>query len=137
MRSARIANGASLIEVMVAVALLAAVMLAVAGSQLAMLRAQRVTIWRERALWLADARIEGACAAAGADPGLAALAAASLPGGTVAVAAGQGDARVAVVAWRDGDGDAGTAALCDAAHASLRLPSCASVPFAEARCDAH
>lgn len=132
MRSARIANGTSLIEVMVAVALLAALMLAVAGSQLAMLRAQRTTIWRERALWLADARIEGARAAAGADPGLAALAAASLPDGTVTVAAGQGDARVAVVAWRDGD----AAAPCDAWHASLRLPSCARVPFAEAHRDA-
>ncbi|CAN0618738.1 conserved protein of unknown function [Burkholderia multivorans] len=134
MRSARIANGTSLIEVMVAVALLAALMLAVAGSQLAMMRAQRTTIWRERALWLADARIEGARASAGADPGLAAWAATSLPDGTVTVAAGQGDARVAVVAWRDGD--AGAAAPCDAWHASLRLPSCARVPFAEARRDA-
>ncbi|CAN0618631.1 conserved protein of unknown function [Burkholderia multivorans] len=134
MRSARIANGTSLIEVMVAVALLAALMLAVAGSQLAMMRAQRTTIWRERALWLADARIEGARAAASADPGLAALAAASLPDGTVTVAAGEGDARVAVVAWRDGD--AGAAAPCDALHASLRLPSCARVPFAEAHPDA-
>ena len=116
---------------MVAVALLAALMLAVAGSQLAMLRAQRTTIWRERALWLADARIEGARAAASADPWLVALAAASLPDGTVTVAAGQGDARVAVVAWRDG-----AAARCDAWRASSRLPSCARVPFAEARRDA-
>ncbi len=131
MRPARLANGTSLIEVMVAVALLAALMLAVAGSQLAMLRAQRTTIWRERALWLADARIEGARAAASADPWLVALAAASLPDGTVTVAAGQGDARVAVVAWRDG-----AAARCDAWRASSRLPSCARVPFAEARRDA-
>lgn len=131
MRPARLANGTSLIEVMVAVALLAALMLAVAGSQLAMLRAQRTTIWRERALWLADARIEGAHAAASADPWLVALAAASLPDGTVTVVAGQGDARVAVVAWRDG-----AAARCDAWRASSRLPSCARVPFAEARVDA-
>jgi Tfp pilus assembly protein PilV len=130
-RPARTANGTSLIEVMVAVALLAALMLAVAGSQLAMLRAQRTTIWRERALWLADARIEGARAAASADPWLVALAAASLPDGTVTVAAGQGGARVAVVAWRDG-----AAARCDAWRVSSRLPSCARVPFAEARRDA-
>jgi Tfp pilus assembly protein PilV len=133
-RPARLANGTSLIEVMVAVALLAALMLAVTGSQLAMLRAQRTTIWRERALWLADARIEGARAAASADPWLVALAAASLPDGTVTVVAGQGDARVAVVVWRDGD--AGAAAPCDAWRASSRLPSCARVPFAEARRDA-
>ena len=43
-------QGASLLEAVLAIALLAMVMLAVAGSQLAMPRAQRSTMWRERAL---------------------------------------------------------------------------------------
>lgn len=58
MSTCRAMRGASLIEVMVAVALLAVMMLAVAGSQISMMRAQRTMIWRERALWLADAQIE-------------------------------------------------------------------------------
>lgn len=63
-------RGTSLIEATLAIALLATVMLAVAGSQLAMARAQRATIWRERALWLADARIERSYAGAGANAAL-------------------------------------------------------------------
>ena len=53
-------RGTSLIEAMLAIALLATVMLAAAGSQLAMARAQRATIWRERALgW--PMRVSSAC----------------------------------------------------------------------------
>lgn len=127
-------RGTSLIEAMLAIALLATVMLAVAGSQLAMTRAQRATIWRERALWLADARIERSYAGAGANDGLAALAAASLPGGTMTLDAGPGGARYAVVGWRSGN--TATSPRCEAAGASAQPPSCVRIPFRETDADA-
>lgn len=133
MSARRAVRGTSLIEVMVAVALLAIVMLAVAGSQLSMMRAQRTTIWRERALWLADARIERMRVAPDADDGLSALAAASLPDGTVAVDGGQGGVRIATVGWRDGDSAA--PARCEAVSALARVSSCMRIPFAEGRVD--
>ncbi|NTZ85124.1 hypothetical protein FCJ61_19480 [Burkholderia metallica] len=120
-------RGTSLIEATLAIALLATVMLAVAGSQLAMARAQRATIWRERALWLADARIERLHAAAAADDGLAALAAASLPGGAMTLDGGPGGVRYAVVRWRGGNG--GAPPRCDAAATSTQPPSCVRMPF--------
>ncbi|MEF9444815.1 hypothetical protein DF147_17030 [Burkholderia cenocepacia] len=122
-------RGTSLIEATLAIALLATVMLAVAGSQLAMARAQRATIWRERALWLADARIERLHAPAAAGDGLAALAAASLPGGAMMLDGGPGGVRYAVVRWRGGDGRA--SARCDGAGMSTRPPSCVRIPFRE------
>ncbi|MDR0246769.1 MAG: hypothetical protein LBJ65_34685 [Burkholderia sp.] len=127
-------RGTSLIEATLAIALLATVMLAVAGSQLAMVRAQRATIWRERALWLADARIERLYAGAGADDGLAALTAASLPGGTMTLDAGPGGVRCAVVGWRGGN--AAALPRCEAAGVSAQPPSCVRIPFREAGADA-
>ncbi|WP_423759286.1 hypothetical protein [Burkholderia sp. NLJ2] len=126
-------HGTSLIEAMLAIALLAAVMLAVAGSQLAMARTQRATIWRERALWLADARAERSRAGAGADDGLAALAAAALPGGAMSLDDGPGGARYAIVGWRGGS--AAASPQCEAAGASAQLPSCVRIPFREADAD--
>lgn len=126
-------RGASLIEAMLAVALLATVVLAVAGSQLAMTRTQRATIWRERALWLADARIERSHAAAGAGDGLAALAAESLPGGAMTVDGGPDGVRYAVVGWRSGN--AAASLRCDAAGVSEQPPSCVRIPFREAAVD--
>ncbi|MCU9954126.1 MULTISPECIES: type IV pilus modification PilV family protein [Burkholderia] len=126
-------RGTSLIEAMLAIALLATVMLAVAGSQLAMARTQRATIWRERALWLADARIERARAVAGADDGLAALAAASLPGGAMTLDDGPGGVRYAMVGWRGGN--AAVSSRCEAAGASAQPPSCVRIPFREAGAD--
>ncbi|AOI77832.1 N-terminal cleavage protein [Burkholderia sp. NRF60-BP8] len=122
-------RGTSLIEATLAIALLATVMLAVAGSQLAMARAQRATIWRERALWLADARIERLHAAAAVDDGLAALAAASLPDGAMTLDGGPGGVRYAIVRWRGGNGSAPP--RCDAAGTSTRPPSCVRMPFRE------
>lgn len=126
-------RGTSLIEAMLAIALLATVMLAVAGSQLAMARAQRATIWRERALWLADARIERLHVAAEADDGLAARVAASLPGGAVAKDDGPDGVRYAVVGWRGGN--AATGPLCEAAGRSTQPPSCVRMPYREADAD--
>ncbi|WP_175871620.1 hypothetical protein [Burkholderia sp. BCC0397] len=120
-------RGTSLIEATLAIALLATVMLAVVGSQLAMARAQRATIWRERALWLADARIERLHAAAAADDGLAALAAVSLPGGAMTLDGGPGGVRYAVVRWRGGNG--GAPLRCDVVGASTQPPSCVRMPF--------
>ncbi|MXN78723.1 hypothetical protein GR157_28825 [Burkholderia sp. 4701] len=128
-------RGASLIEATVAVALLAMITLAVAGSQLAMARAQHTTIWRERALWLADARIELEHAAPGAEAGMAALTAASLPGGTTATDGGAGSVRWVVVGWRDGA--AAAPVQCGAAGVSARPPSCVRIPFHEAMPDGH
>lgn len=123
-------RGTSLLEATLAIALLATVMLAVAGSQLAMARAQRATIWRERALWLADARIERLHAAAAVDDGLEASAATSLPGGAMALDGGPGGVRYAVVGWRGGNG--GASPRCDAAGASSAQPrSCVRIPFRE------
>ncbi|MBY8609032.1 hypothetical protein K7N18_29845 [Burkholderia arboris] len=122
-------RGTSLIEAALAIALLATVMLAVTGSQLAMARAQRATIWRERALWLADAHIERLHAAAAADDGLAAWAAAALPGGAVTFDGGPGGVRYAIVRWR-GD-NAAASPRCEAAGVSAQLPSCVRVPFRE------
>ncbi|HEF5875479.1 TPA: hypothetical protein SAY52_006185 [Burkholderia cenocepacia] len=119
-------RGTSLIEATLAIALLATVMLAVAGSQLAMARAQRATIWRERGLWLADARIERLHAAAAADDGLAALAATSLPGGAMTLDGGPGGIRYVVVGWRGGSGGAST-----------HSPSCVRMPFLEGNADGH
>ncbi|KAG8150614.1 type IV pilus modification PilV family protein [Burkholderia catarinensis] len=126
-------RGTSLIEAMLAIALLATVMLAVAGSQLAMARAQRATIWRERALWLADARIERLHAAAGAGDGLAALAAASLPGGAMTLDGGPGGVRYAIVGWRGGH--AAAPSRCEAAGVSAQPPSCIRIPFRETGAD--
>lgn len=126
-------HGTSLIEAMLAIALLATVMLAVAGSQLAMARSQRATIWRERALWLADARVERSRAGAGADDGLAALAAASLPGGAMSLDDGPGGVRYAIVGWRGGN--AAASPRCEAAGASAQPPSCVRIPFREAGAD--
>ncbi|AXF19771.1 hypothetical protein CUJ89_04075 [Burkholderia pyrrocinia] len=126
-------HGTSLIEAMLAIALLAAVMLAVAGSQLAMARVQRATIWRERALWLADARIERSHAGAGGDDGLAALAVASLPGGAMTLNDGPGGVRYAVVGWRGSDVVASP--RCEAAGMSAQPPSCVRIPFREAGAD--
>ncbi|WP_423378397.1 hypothetical protein [Burkholderia sp. LMG 32019] len=126
-------RGTSLIEAMLAVALLAAVMLAVAGSQLAMARAQRATIWRERALWLADARIERVHVAVEADDGLAARAAASLPGGALTRGDGPGGVRYAVVGWRGGN--AATGPRCDAAGRSAQPSSCVRIPYRETDAD--
>ncbi|WP_205704370.1 type IV pilus modification PilV family protein [Burkholderia stabilis] len=127
-------HGTSLIEAMLAIALLATVMLAVAGSQLAMARGQRATIWRERALWLADARIELSHAAAGGDAGLAALADASLPGGAMTLDEGPGGVRYAVVVWSGSN----TAASprCETAGMSTPPPPCVRIPFREAAADA-
>ncbi|WP_175882136.1 hypothetical protein [Burkholderia sp. BCC0044] len=123
-------RGTSLIEATLAIALLATVMLAVAGSQLAMARAQRATIWRERALWLADARIERLHATAAAvDDGLAALAAASLPGGAMTLDGEPGGVRYVVVGWRGANGIASP--RCDAAGVSTQPPSCVRIPFQE------
>ncbi|WP_423391640.1 type IV pilus modification PilV family protein [Burkholderia sp. LMG 21824] len=127
-------RGTSLIEAMLAIALLATVMLAVAGSQLAMARAQRATIWRERALWMADARIERLRVAAQADDGLAARAAATLPGGAMLRGDGPGGVRYAVVGWRGGN--AATGPRCDAAGRSVQPPSCVRIPYREADADA-
>ncbi|VWC84787.1 cleavage protein [Burkholderia lata] len=126
-------RGTSLIEAMLAIALLATVMLAVAGSQLAMARAQRAMIWRERALWLADARIERVHAAAEADDGLAARVAASLPGGVMTKGDGPDGLRYAVVGWRGGN--AATGPRCDAAGRSTQPPSCVRIPYREADAD--
>lgn len=127
----RTIGGTSLIEAMVAVALLAMMMLAVAGSQLAMMRTQRAVIWREHALWLADARIEGARATPDAASGLAAPAAAMLPAGAIAIEPGRGGVQVAIASWRDGD--AAASAGCEAAGAATA--ACVRMPFGEARID--
>ncbi|KVT58776.1 N-terminal cleavage protein [Burkholderia ubonensis] len=132
MSARRTMRGASLIEAAVAVALLAVMMLAVAGGQFAMARAQRSTIWRERALWLADARIESARAAPDADAGLAALAVASLPDGVMTIDGGPVGARLATVGWRDGD-----AAGCETVGRSARSPSCVRIPFREVPANAY
>ncbi|MGU7773548.1 type IV pilus modification PilV family protein [Burkholderia sp. MR1-5-21] len=121
--------GTSLIEAMIAVALLAFMMLTVAGSQLAMARAQRTTIWRERALWLADARIERMRMVPDADASLAALAAAMLPDGAMAIEGGVGGVRRMTLGWRDGDAKA--PARCGAEERSMRPPSCVQIPFSE------
>ncbi len=126
-------RGTSLLEAMLAVALLAAVMLAVAGSQLAMARAQRATIWRERALWLADARIERLHVAAQADDGLAARAAASLPGGAMTRGDGPGGISYAVVGWHGGH--AATEPRCDATGRPAQPPSCVRIPYRETDAD--
>ncbi|ALK17682.1 hypothetical protein CEQ23_08555 [Burkholderia cepacia] len=126
-------RGTSLLEAMLAVALLAAVMLAVAGSQLAMARAQRATIWRERALWLADARIERLHVAAQADDGLAARAAASLPGGEMMRGDGPDGASYAVVGWRGGH--SATGPRCDATGRPAQPPSCVRIPYRETDAD--
>ncbi|MDR8731780.1 type IV pilus modification PilV family protein [Burkholderia pseudomultivorans] len=128
-------RGTSLLEATLAIALLAIVMLAVAGSQLAMAQAQRVTIWRERALWLADARIERMHAAPAAGDGLAALAAASLPGGAMSLDAAAGGMRFVVVGWRAGD--AAASSRCGDARGSKELPACVRIPFREGDADAH
>ncbi|MGY6238457.1 hypothetical protein [Burkholderia ambifaria] len=133
-RARRSMRGTSLLEAVLAVALLAVVMLAVAGSQLAMTRAQRATIWRERALWLADARIERRHAAAGADDGIAALAAASLPGGAMTLDHGPGGVRYMIVGWR-GAG-AAVSTRCEGAGATVTPPSCVRIPFREVEVDA-
>ncbi|WP_431226291.1 type IV pilus modification PilV family protein [Burkholderia contaminans] len=126
-------RGTSLIEAMLAIALLATVMLAVAGSQLAMARAQRATIWRERALWLADARIERMHVAAEAGDDLAARAAASLPGGTMTRGDGPDGVRYTVVGWR-GDKEA-AGPRCEATGSSAQPPSCVRIPYREAEAD--
>ncbi|MBN3797072.1 hypothetical protein G3N99_19035 [Burkholderia sp. Ac-20392] len=123
-------RGTSLIEAMLAIALLATVMLAVAGSQLAMARAQRATIWRERALWLADARIERLHVAAEADDGLAARVVASLPGGAMTKDDGPDGVRYTIVGWRGGK--AATGARCEAAGRATQPPSCVRIPYREA-----
>nr|WP_272148356.1 hypothetical protein [Burkholderia cepacia] len=128
-------RGTSLLEAVLAIALLAAVMLAVAGSQLAMARAQRATIWRERALWLADARIERRHAAAGADDGIEALAAASLPGGAMTLDHGAGGVRYVIVGWRGAEAAAST--RCEGAGAAVEPPSCVRIPFREAEANAN
>ncbi|MBR8295995.1 hypothetical protein KDW63_17570 [Burkholderia cenocepacia] len=125
-------RGTSLIEATLAIALLATVMLAVVGSQLTMARAQRTTIWRERALWLADARIERLHAAA-ADDALVALAAASLPGGTMTLDGGPGGIRYVVVGWRGGT--QGASPRCGATGTSTQPPSCVRMPFRESVVD--
>ncbi|MDN7906949.1 hypothetical protein QZM18_22920 [Burkholderia diffusa] len=135
-RARKSMHGTSLLEAVLAVALLATVMLAVAGSQLAMTRAQRATIWRERALWLADARIERRHAVAGADDGIAALVSASLPGGTTALDDGPAGVRYVTVGWRDAHAHTLTSARCERARATVGPPSCVRIPFREAEVDA-
>lgn len=126
-------RGTSLLEAVLAVALLAVVMLAVAGSQLAMVRMQRATIWRERALWFADARIERLSVAATAGDSVASLVAASLPGGTMTLDRGTAGVRYAIVGWRDADATAST--RCEAAGVTTKPPSCVRIPFWEAGAD--
>ncbi|UQN68729.1 prepilin-type N-terminal cleavage/methylation domain-containing protein [Burkholderia multivorans] len=128
-------RGKSLLEAMLAIALLAIVMLAVAGSQLAMARAQRAMVWRERALWLADARLEYRRAARGADGGVATLAAASLPGGSTAIESGPGGVQFAIVAWRGERTVAPSQAQCGNAVPSAQPPSCVRIPFREVDAD--
>ncbi|KVN50018.1 N-terminal cleavage protein [Burkholderia territorii] len=137
-RARKSMHGTSLLEAVLAVALLAAVMLAVTGSQLAMTRAQRATIWRERALWLADARIESRRAMAGADDGIAALASASLPGGTSALDNGPAGIRYVTVGWRElrAHADTPPSARCESARSAVGPPSCVRMPFREAGADA-
>jgi|GEM_PF-981535 len=135
-RARKSMHGTSLLEAVLAVALLATVMLAVAGSQLAMTRAQRATIWRERALWLADARIERGHVATGADNGIAALAALSLPDGTMTLDDGPAGVRYVTVGWRDTNAYAATSARCEGAGATVKPASCVRMPFWEAHGDA-
>ncbi|AOK03651.1 N-terminal cleavage protein [Burkholderia latens] len=129
-------QGTSLLEAVLAIALLAMVMLAVAGSQLAMTRAQRSTMWRERALWLADARIERRRAAADAGDDIAALVAASLPGGTVTLDGGAAGVSSVVVGWHGTDASASTSSRCERADAVVKPPSCVRIPFREANANA-
>lgn len=126
-------RGTTLLEATLAIALLAIVMLAVAGSQLAMTQAQHATIRRERALWLAEARIERMHAASGAEDGLAALAAASLPGGAMTLDAGAGGVRFVVVGWRGG-GAAGSS-RCGDSRIAKESPTCVRIPFREGDAD--
>jgi Tfp pilus assembly protein PilV len=130
-------RGTSLIEAMLAIALLATVMLAVAGSQLAMARAQRATIWRERALWLADARIERVHVAEEADDGLAVRAAASLPGGAMTRGDGPDGVRYTVVGWRGVNAATGPRceAVDEAAGGAAQPPSCVRIPYRETDAD--
>ncbi|WP_322026825.1 hypothetical protein [Burkholderia sp. BCC1977] len=136
-RARKSMHGTSLLEAVLAVALLATVMLAVAGSQLAMTRAQRATIWRERALWLADARIERRHAAAGADDGIAALVAASLPGGTMTLDDGPAGVRYVMVGWRDTDVSVAPSTRCEGSAATVKQASCVRMPFREAEANAN
>ncbi|KVM98610.1 PulJ/GspJ family protein [Burkholderia diffusa] len=135
-RARKSMHGTSLLEAVLAVALLATVMLAVAGSQLAMTRAQRATIWRERALWLADARIESRRVVAGSDDGIAALASASLPDGTTALDGGPAGVRYVTVGWRDAHAYAPTSARCESVRVTAGPPSCVRMPFREAEVNA-
>ncbi|KVG33336.1 PulJ/GspJ family protein [Burkholderia diffusa] len=135
-RARKSMHGTSLLEAVLAVALLATVMLAVAGSQLAMTRAQRATIWRERALWLADARIESRHVVAGSDDGIAALASASLPDGTTALDGGPAGVRYVTVGWRDAHAYAPTSARCESARVTAGPSSCVRMPFREAEVNA-
>ncbi|VWC13999.1 cleavage protein [Burkholderia latens] len=135
MRSRGRMHGTSLLEAVLAIALLAMVMLAVAGSQLAMARAQRATMWRERALWLADARIERRHAAAGVGDDIAALVSASLPGGTMTLDDGAAGVRYVIVGWRGTDSAASTSASCERAEAIVEPPSCVRIPFRDAHAD--
>ncbi|MGR3906968.1 hypothetical protein Q3A80_07950 [Burkholderia sp. SR8] len=128
-------HGTSLLEAVLAIALLAMVTLAVAGSQLAMTRTQRATMWRERALWLADARIERGHAAAGDSDEIAALAAASLPGGTMTLDDGAAGVRYAIVGWRGADAAASTSVRCERAVEIVKPPSCVRIPFREVNAD--
>ena len=134
-RMRRRMQGTSLLEAVLAIALLAMVTLAVAGSQLAMTRAQRATMWRERALWLADARIERRHAAAGNSGDIAALVAASLPGGVMTLDDGAAGVRYVIVGWRGADAAALTSARCDRAAEIVKPPSCVRIPFREVNAD--
>ena len=131
MSTCRAMRGASLIEVMVAVALLAVMMLAVAGSQISMMRAQRTMIWRERALCLADAQIERMRMAPDAHIGVSAPATGLLPEGTITIGTGAGGVQLAIVGWRDDD--AAAPARCDAASPSAQMLSCVRIPFVRGR----
>ncbi len=99
-------NGSSLIEVMLAVALMAVTALGLIAGQLWTAREARATALREHAAWIADSVAEAICAPATSDAAIRqwnARAAALLPHGQASVEASGGlsAARVTWVAPRD------------------------------------
>jgi type IV pilus assembly protein PilV len=124
----RLQYGDSLVEVMIALSLMAVTALGLTGLQSALARGERTALLRERAALIADSIAEGVrgdADRAAIVPQWRARAAAMLPAGDVAVFDRADGVRVATVIWHAED----TSDPCPETQAPPRS-SCVAVGFA-------
>ncbi|WP_323121787.1 type IV pilus modification PilV family protein [Burkholderia alba] len=104
-------RGGSLLEVMVAMMVLASAALGVIGAQLSIVRAERQAAWRAHALWIADSRAEAERSGAGTRADWDS-AVAVLPAGRLVTVDAMPGVRTVTIRWNSPEREAPVDARC-------------------------